>query len=155
MQLDRRALELYATFRRTCSYKRVKGRSHTVEKRKAIHPQKPHGERRTCSFVPDIPSMGHRPGKHVKRKNEVCHTYGARWQAQRSQCACACVHVQQSRFRCVAFGLHGESSKRLATPRNTKNKKHLQSTQSAQPTNLTDQAPSTTKRTAWETHNNN
>ena len=24
------------------SYKRVKGRSHTVEKRKAIHPQKPH-----------------------------------------------------------------------------------------------------------------
>ena len=25
-----------------CSYKRVKGRSHTVEKRKAIHPQKPH-----------------------------------------------------------------------------------------------------------------
>ena len=26
----------------TCSYKRVKGRSHTVEKRKAIHPQKPH-----------------------------------------------------------------------------------------------------------------
>ena len=40
--------------------------------------------------------------------------------------------------------LHGESSKRLATPRNTKDKKHLQSTQSAQPTNLTDQAPSTT-----------
>ena len=27
--------------------------------------------------------------------------------------------------------LHGESSKRLATPRNTKDKKHLQSTQSA------------------------
>ena len=25
-----------------CSYKRVKGRSHTVEKGKAIHPQKPH-----------------------------------------------------------------------------------------------------------------
>ena len=25
-----------------CSYKRVKGRSHTVEKRKASHPQKPH-----------------------------------------------------------------------------------------------------------------
>ena len=41
----------------------------------------------------------------------------------------------------------------LATPRNTKNKKHLQSTQLAQPTNLTDQAPSTTERTAWETHN--
>ena len=51
--------------------------------------------------------------------------------------------------------LHGESSKRLATQRNTKNKKHLQSTQSGQPTNLTDQAPSTTERTAWETHNNN
>ena len=49
--------------------------------------------------------------------------------------------------------LHGESSKRLATPRNTKDKKHLQSTQSAQPTNLTDQAPSTTERTARETHN--
>ena len=44
--------------------------------------------------------------------------------------------------------LHGESSKRLATPRNTKDKKHLQSTQSAQPTNLTDQAPSTTERIA-------
>ena len=46
--------------------------------------------------------------------------------------------------------LHGESSKRLATPRNTKDKKHLQSTQSAQPTqptNLTDQAPSTAERT--------
>ena len=40
--------------------------------------------------------------------------------------------------------LHEESSKRLATRRNTKDKKHLQSTQSAQPTNLTDQAPSTT-----------
>ena len=51
--------------------------------------------------------------------------------------------------------LHGESSKRLATPRNTENKKHLQSTQSAQPTNLTDQAQSTTERTAWETHYNN
>ena len=49
--------------------------------------------------------------------------------------------------------LHGESSKRLATPRNTKDKKHLQSTQSAQPTNLTDQGPSTTERTARETHN--
>ena len=49
--------------------------------------------------------------------------------------------------------LHGESSKRLATPRNTKDKKHLQSTQSAQTTNLTDQAPSTTERTARETHN--
>ena len=49
--------------------------------------------------------------------------------------------------------LHGESSKRLATPRNTKDRKHLQSTQSAQPTNLTDQAPSTTERTARETHN--
>ena len=48
--------------------------------------------------------------------------------------------------------LHGESSKRLASPRNTKDKKHLQSTQSAQPTNLTDQAPSTTERTARETH---
>ena len=48
---------------------------------------------------------------------------------------------------------HGESSKRLATPRNTKDKKHLQSTQSAQPTNHTDQAPSTTERTARETHN--
>ena len=42
---------------------------------------------------------------------------------------------------------------RVATPRNTKDKKHLQSTQSAQPTNLTDQAPSTTERTARETHN--
>ena len=52
--------------------------------------------------------------------------------------------------------LHGESSKRLATPRNTKkHKKHLQSTQLAQPTNLTDQGPSTTERTAWETHNTN
>ena len=59
------------------------------------------------------------------------------------------IHVQM----CV---LHGESSKRLATPRNTKkNKKHLQSTQLAQPTNLTDQGPSTTERTAWETHNTN
>ena len=48
--------------------------------------------------------------------------------------------------------LHGESSKRLATPRNTKDKKHLQSTQSARPINLTDQAPSTTERTARETH---
>ena len=51
--------------------------------------------------------------------------------------------------------LRGESSKRLATPRNTKDKKHLQSIQSAQPTNLTDQAPSTTERTARETHNTN
>ena len=38
--------------------------------------------------------------------------------------------------------LYGEISKRLATPRNTKDKKHLQSTQSAQPTNLTDRQTS-------------
>ena len=49
--------------------------------------------------------------------------------------------------------LHGESSKRLASPRNTKDRKHLQSTQSALPTHLTDQTPSTTERTARETHN--
>ena len=61
--------------------------------------------------------------------------------------------------RCLAYVafsmLHGEISKRLATPRNTEDKKHIQSTQSAQPTNLTDQAPSTTERTARETHNTN
>ena len=51
--------------------------------------------------------------------------------------------------------LHGESSKRLASPRNTNDRKHVQSTQSAQPTHLTDQAPSTTERTARETHNTN
>ena len=77
--------------------------------------------------------------------------------------------------------LHGENSKRLASPRNTEDRKHLQSTQSAQPTHLTDQAPSTTfessdgpgcrrcqcpcgygyviihttERTAQETHNTN
>ena len=39
--------------------------------------------------------------------------------------------------------LHGDSSKRLAPPRNTKDRKHLQSTQSTRPTHLTDQAPST------------
>ena len=49
--------------------------------------------------------------------------------------------------------------RKLQTPGNAeehkkkKNKKHLQSTQLAQPTNLTDQGPSTTERTAWETHN--
>ena len=52
----------------------------------------------------------------------------------------------------VCAVLHGESSKRLALPRNTKDGKHLQSTQSAQSTHLTDQAPSTTERTARETH---
>ena len=58
--------------------------------------------------------------------------------------------------RCLgAWVLHGESSKRLATPRNTKDKKRLQSTQSAQPTNLTDQVPITAERTARETHNAN
>ena len=56
-------------------------------------------------------------------------------------------------LRVMAVVLQGESSKRLVTPRNTKDKKHLQSTQSAQPTNFTDQAPSTTERTARETHN--
>ena len=60
-----------------------------------------------------------------------------------------------SRLKEQVYVLHGESSNRLATPRNTKDKKHLQSTQSAQPTNHTDQAPSTTERTAWETHNPN
>ena len=56
------------------------------------------------------------------------------------------VHVHKYR-KAVSVGrgvLHGESSKRLATPRKTKDKKQLQSTQSAQPTYLTDQAPSTT-----------
>ena len=56
---------------------------------------------------------------------------------------------------CCDMVLHGESSKRLATPRNTKDKKHLQSTQSAQPTHPTDQAPRSTERTARETHNTN
>ena len=42
-------------------------------------------------------------------------------------------------FVCVCLlwlqwlALHGESSKRLASPRNTKDRKRLQSTQSAQP----------------------
>ena len=62
---------------------------------------------------------------------------------------------EHNKIKNTYWVLHGESSKRLATPRNTKDKKHLQSTQSAQPTNLTDQAPSTTERTAWETHNKN
>ena len=56
---------------------------------------------------------------------------------------------------CLLRVLHGESSKRQASPRNTKDRKHLQSTRSAQPTHLTDQAPSTTERTARETHNTN
>ena len=54
-----------------------------------------------------------------------------------------------------AIVLHGESSKCLALPRNTKDRNHLQLTQSTQPTYLTDQAPSTTERTAQETHNTN
>ena len=49
--------------------------------------------------------------------------------------------------------LHGESFKRLAPPRNTKDRKHLQSTQPTRPTHLTDQAPITIERTARETHN--
>ena len=61
-------------------------------------------------------------------------------------------HHQILSANAAKYVLHGESSKRLATPRNTKDKKHLQSIQSAQPTNLTDQAPSTTERTARETH---
>ena len=32
------------------SYKRVKGRSHTVEKRKAMHPQKPHAPSQPSRF---------------------------------------------------------------------------------------------------------
>ena len=55
----------------------------------------------------------------------------------------------------MACVLYEESSKRLATPRNTKDKNHLQSTQSAQPTNHTDQAPSTIERAARETQNTN
>ena len=70
----------------------------------------------------------------------IGHVYGAVFVGVRGRASCV---------------LHGESSKRLATPRNTKDKKHLQSTQSVQPTNLTDQAPSTTERTARETHNTN
>ena len=34
----------------TSRYKRVKGRSHTVEKRKAIHPQKPHATSQPSRF---------------------------------------------------------------------------------------------------------
>ena len=57
----------------------------------------------------------------------------------------------------IACVLHGESSKRLASPRNTKDQNHLQN-QPHRPnrhTHLTDQAPSTTERTAWDTHNTN
>ena len=46
----------------------------------------------------------------------------------------------------VAWGLCYTENAPNALPRNTKDKKHLQSTQSAQPTNLTDRAPSTTER---------
>ena len=42
----------------TCSYKRVKGRSHTVEKRKASHPQKPHATSQPSRF-------SHTPTRHV------------------------------------------------------------------------------------------
>ena len=62
--------------------------------------------------------------------------------------------------RCEPLGVScgcGVTRRKLQTPGNAeehkKNKKHLQSTQSAQPKNLTDQAPSTTERTARETHN--
>ena len=56
---------------------------------------------------------------------------------------------------------HVVTRRKLQTPGNAeehtkkKNKKHLQSTKLAQPTNLTYQGPSTTERTAWETHNTN
>ena len=46
--------------------------------------------------------------------------------------------------------LHGESSKRLATPRNTKDKKHLQSTQSAQPTKFLRVTRVTHAETHWQ-----
>ena len=44
--------DLHGTSIATCasSYKRVKGRSHTVEKRKAIHPQKPHATSQPSRF---------------------------------------------------------------------------------------------------------
>ena len=74
-----------------------------------------------------------------------------RWRLIDTSMAHACMHGPKTQKEV----LHGESSKRLATPRNTKDREHLQSTQSAQPTNLTDQAQSTTERTARETHNTN
>ena len=56
------------------------------------------------------------------------------------------VCTEEAWQRCVS---RGESSKRLAPPRNTKDRKHLQSTQSAQPTHLTDKAPSRQRYVGW------
>ena len=53
--------------------------------------------------------------------------------------------------------LHGESSERLALPRNTQDRKHTINPIDRQPTHLPDldQAPSTIERAARETHNTN
>ena len=48
-----------------CSYKRVKGRSHTVEKRKASQPQKPHAE------------MYHRSGLIIWREQGLLYDAGS------------------------------------------------------------------------------
>ena len=72
-----------------------------------------------------------------------CHGHMSHVPGGHATCG-ICVRFPVSSVCRPSLVLHGEISKRLATPRNTKDKKHLQSTQSAQPTNLTDQARSTT-----------
>ena len=65
-----------------------------------------------------------------------CLPVVATWSCATEVCFVSDVPDQSCSRAC--YVLHGESSKHLATPRNTKYEKHLQSTQSAQPTNLTE-----------------
>ena len=76
------------------------------------------------------------------------------WRVSKSTSVHRCIRqlVSASGRRGTA-GMHHSSisvtRRKLQTPdnaRNTKDKKHLQSLQSAQPTNLADQAPSTTHK---------
>ena len=83
-----------------------------------------------------------------QRSNQTAHTHlstsSTRTPTYREHTAATGYGYGRKVLQTTPEVLHGESSQRLATPRNTKDKKHLQSTQSAHPTNLTDQAPSTT-----------
>ena len=70
---------------------------------------------------------------------------------------CGCILVRSTAVWLLPFTLllHGESSKRLAPPRNTRQETPTINPINRQPTHLTDQAPSTIERAARETHSTN
>ena len=81
-------------------YKRVKGRSHTAEKRKAIHPQKPHATRQPSRFPESINLNDHQPAQLTDQTKRKEKKIGHHAKPKRA-CAWACpLHAHRGEPLC-------------------------------------------------------